>query len=156
MHVNAIRPILNVTDVPASILWFEKLGFHRGMAWNAGGGLIDDAQLENEHGPATFGSVCANSAEEGEGPLIFLCRDAQGKRDPDPTPDLEGWDFGAVWMSWWVDDVDAAHAECVRHGVTVVRPPMNESWGIRECLVLHPDGHCFRISGPVTEGGDAG
>ena len=28
MRVRGITPILNVTDVPASILWFEKLGWH--------------------------------------------------------------------------------------------------------------------------------
>ena len=84
---------------------------------------------------------------EREGPLIFLCKDSQGARDPDTLPDPSRDDYGAVWMSWWVDDVDAVHAECVREDVQVVRPPIDEPWGVREFLIRHPDGHYFRISG---------
>ena len=54
-------------------------------------------------------------------------------------------------MSWWVEDVDAAHEDCLRCAVEVVRPPQNEPWGSREFLIRHPDGHCFRISGPVVK-----
>ena len=149
MRVTGVTPILNVTDVPNSIVWFEKLGWHRGFAWNAGGG-IKDAALKNEQGAAVFGSVCANSADDGEGPMIFLCKDAQGKRDPDTEPVHGRDDYGAVWMSWWVDDVDAAHAECGRAGVQVVSQPANEPWGVREFLIRHADGHYFRIGGPVV------
>ena len=149
MHVRGVTPILNVSDVPESILWFETLGWHRGFTWNEGD-LIDDAAFENEHGPATFGSVCANAPGEASGPVIFLCQDAQGMRDPDGAPDLECWNFGAVWMSWWVDDVDAAHDDCREQAVEIVSPPANKPWGVREMLVRHPDGHCFRVSGPTT------
>jgi catechol 2,3-dioxygenase-like lactoylglutathione lyase family enzyme len=148
MRVHAINPILNVSDVPASIRWFEKLGWHRGFAWNAGGMIQGDA-LENTHGPATFGSMCAFPSGPEHGPQIFLCKDGQGQRDPHTPASADDDNFGAVWMSWWVDDVDAAHAECARAGVEVVRPPVNEPWNVRECLIRHPDGHCFRISGPV-------
>jgi len=101
----------------------------------------------NEHGPATFGSVCSNKPEEGEGPLVFLCKDAQGSRDPDTRPNPDDDNCGGVWMSWWVDDVDACHAECVRAGAEIVRSPVNEPWGVREFLLRHPDGHYFRVSG---------
>ncbi|MCA9277785.1 MAG: VOC family protein [Phycisphaeraceae bacterium] len=148
MHVKAITPILNVSDVPASIQWFEKLGWHRGFTWNEGG-MMDASALRNEHGDAGFAGMCANTAAEGTGPQIFLCRDEQGKRDPDTTPDPNREDYGAVWMSWWIDDVDAAHAECVTNGIEIVRAPANMPWHVRECLIRHPDGHCFRISGPV-------
>ena len=151
MRVRGITPILNVTDVPGSILWFEKLGWHRSFAWNAGG-MIRHGKLEDEHGAAHFGGVCANSADEGDGPMIFLCKDAQGMRDPDTQPDPGRDDYGGVWMSWWVDDVDAVHDECVRSGVQVVRPPTDKPWGVREFLIRHPDGHYFRISGRVAEG----
>ncbi|GMV24434.1 MAG: hypothetical protein AMXMBFR58_04650 [Phycisphaerae bacterium] len=149
MKVSALTPILNVSDVPASIRWFEALGWHRGFTWNSGG-MIDHAALENAAGPAHFASVCANTAAEGEGPLIFLCKDGQGKRDPDTPPVAHHDNFGAVWMSWWVADVDAAHTQCLAAGVQVVRPPVDEPWGVRECLIRHPDGHCFRISGPAS------
>ncbi len=148
MLVHAVTPILNVSDVPASILWFERLGWHRGFAWNAAG-MIAGAALETDSGPATFGSVCAHGPGEHEGPQIFLCKDGQGKRDPSPPKDASEDNFGAVWMSWWVGDVDAVHAEALRANAEVVRPPANEPWNVREFLLRHPDGHCFRISGPV-------
>jgi catechol 2,3-dioxygenase-like lactoylglutathione lyase family enzyme len=144
MLVHSVTPILNVSDVPASIEWFERLGWKRGFTWN-GGGMIKEAALRDAHGPARFGSVCAGG--EKHGAQIFLCKDGQGKRDPHPPTNPANDDFGAVWMSWWVDDVDACHAECVRAGVEIVRPPVDEPWGVREFLIRHPDGHCFRLSG---------
>lgn len=148
MKVRSVTPILNVSDVPASVRWFESLGWSRGFAWNDAG-PIENAALENTHGPAGFAGVCANRPEEGEGPMVFLCRDGQGMRDPRPFPATPSDDFGAVWMSWWVDDADRAHEQCVRAGVEVVRPPVTEPWGVREFLVRHPDGHYFRVSAGV-------
>jgi uncharacterized glyoxalase superfamily protein PhnB len=58
-------------------------------------------------------------------------------------------DSGGVWMSWWVKtpaDVDAAHALAVKHGMAVIWPPTDEPWGVRECRIVSPDGHTFRIS----------
>ncbi len=156
MLVHCVNPILNVSDVPASIEWFERLGWRRGFTWNQNG-MIKDSALRNEHGPAHFGAVCAfddsrKEAENHHSPAIFLCKDGQGKRDPlplVPPKDPKEADFGAVWMSFWVENVDAAHAECQKAKVEIVRPPVNEPWGVREFLIRHPDGHCFRISGHV-------
>jgi hypothetical protein len=53
MLTHAVTPILNVSDVPASLRWFEKLGWHRGFTWNPAG-TISGAALQNAHGPATF------------------------------------------------------------------------------------------------------
>lgn len=148
MKIKGITPILNVSDVPASMRWFESLGWSRGFAWNQGG-LIKHAALQDEHGPAQFGGMCANTPEEGEGVMVFLCKDGQGSRDPRPYPGRHSDDCGGVWMSWWVEDVDAAHAECLKAGVEIVREPVNEPWGVREFLVRHPDGHYVRVSGDV-------
>ncbi|MGQ0628925.1 MAG: VOC family protein [Phycisphaerales bacterium] len=146
MFVHAINPILNVADVPASVAWFERLGWHRGFTWNAGGG-IDGSALHNVSGPATFASVGAHPGGGPAGPVVFLCKDGQGSRDPNTPASREHDRFGGVWMSWWVADVDAAHAECLALGVEIARPPADEPWGVREFLIRHPDGHCFRISG---------
>ena len=51
-----------------------------------------------------------------------------------------------MWMSVWVDDVDAVHAHCLAQGLEVTMPPKDEPWGVREMHVRHPDGHVFRIS----------
>lgn len=146
MKVMSITPILNVTDVPASIAWFERIGWCRGFTWNPAGTLTGSADRD-ENGPATFAGLCANRAEEGHGSMIFLCKDGQGSRDPDTRPNPKEENYGGVWMSWWVKDVDACHAECVRAGVEIVRPPVDEPWGVREFLIRHPDGHYFRVSG---------
>jgi catechol 2,3-dioxygenase-like lactoylglutathione lyase family enzyme len=80
--------------------------------------------------PPTFGAVGSGVCE------IFLCLDGQGGR---------GGEQG-VWMTVWVDDVDALHATCLEHGLDVTHPPTDEPWGVREMHVRHPDGHVFRIS----------
>jgi uncharacterized glyoxalase superfamily protein PhnB len=52
-------------------------------------------------------------------------------------------------MSWWVktpNEIDAAHALALKHNLAVTRPPTDEPWGVRECRIVHPDGHTFRIS----------
>jgi uncharacterized glyoxalase superfamily protein PhnB len=46
----------------------------------------------------------------------------------------------------WVDDVDAVHTICVNEGLEVLRPPQDESFGVREMHVRHPDGHVFHVS----------
>ena len=51
-----------------------------------------------------------------------------------------------VWMSMWVDDVDAVHKRCVEQGIEITWPPTNMPWGAREMHVRHPDGHVFRVS----------
>lgn len=131
MHLTAITPILNVTDVGASMRWFEALGWRRCFTYNDGG-HIAEAGDANDHGPANFGSVGAGEVE------IFLCRDDQGARP--------------VWISWWLPtaaDVDAAHALALATGATILQPPTDEPWGIRECHLAHPDGHVFRLSAPL-------
>lgn len=150
MRVKSINPILNVSDVPASITWFERLGWFRGFTWNDAG-MIQDAALTNHHGPAQFGSVCSHAPGEPDGPVIFLCNGGQGSRDPRPCTDPDSDEWGGVWMSWWVADVNAAHAECRNAGIEVVRAPKDEPWGVREFLIRHPDGHYFRVSGPTQE-----
>ena len=57
MTVVGLTPILNVSDIPQSFAWFEKLGWTRDLAWGD---------------PITFGSVISGHAR------IFLCKDGQG------------------------------------------------------------------------------
>ena len=33
MDVQHITPILNVSSLPETFAWFEKIGWHRGWAW---------------------------------------------------------------------------------------------------------------------------
>lgn len=134
--VQAITPILNVSNIPASIAWFEKLGWRKGFVWP-----------EDDPDPG-FGSVCTDKAE------IFLCRGAQGSRGT-IAPRFPGDDeTDGVWMSWWLpspQDVDRVHAEALAQGMIVTHPPTDELWQVREFHLRHPDGHMFRVSAGLGE-----
>lgn len=146
MKVQSVSPILNVSNVPASLRWFESLGWSRTFTWNDAG-MIPAAADTNAHGPAQFAGMCIEMPGDAKGPTLFLCKDGQGSRDPRPMTDPASDSYGGVWMSWWVDDVNAAHTDCLRANIEIVRPPVDEPWGVREFLIRHPDGHYFRISG---------
>jgi hypothetical protein len=130
MQAHALNPILNVSNMVESFAWFEKLGWKESWAW-------DD--------PPTFGGV--GSGECG----IFLSLNGQGGRgkgDNTATFGSEG-DRSAdkgVWISVWVDDVDAEYRNCTAQGLEVMWPPTDHPWGVREMHVRHLDGHIFRIS----------
>jgi catechol 2,3-dioxygenase-like lactoylglutathione lyase family enzyme len=130
MLAHKLTPILNVTDIVESLRWFEKLGWEKGWDWGE---------------PPVFGGVCSGPCE------IFLCQGGQGGRgnggvkmtfgpDGDQTADK------GVWMSIWVEDVDAVHRRCLEQGLDVAWPPTDMPWGVREMHVRHPDGHVFRVS----------
>lgn len=146
MAIKGVTPVLNVSDVPASLAWFESLGWKRGFTWNDGG-MIEGAGDRNADGDAQFGSVCADDAQ------IFLCRGGQGSRGT-IMPRWPGDDMtDGVWMSWWIDSVpslDELHATAVSLGYVVTMPPTNEPWGVREFHLRHPDGHMFRVSTGLT------
>jgi catechol 2,3-dioxygenase-like lactoylglutathione lyase family enzyme len=133
MNVYRITPILNVSNIEESFAWFEKLGWKKGWDWGT---------------PPTFGGVCSGHSE------IFLCLNGQGGRGKSPLPSTRGDDDAedqGVWMSIWVDDVDAVHRRCLEQGLEVTWPPTDEPWGVREMHVRHPDGHVFRISKGIQE-----
>jgi hypothetical protein len=97
MLAKAVTPILNVSNFHESIAWFEKLGWTKGFQWGE---------------PPTFGAVCSGEFE------IFLCQGAQGGRGNGGVkstfgPDGDSAADKGVWMSIWVDDVDAVHPHCV-------------------------------------------
>ena len=148
MKVKAVTPILNVRDVPASLAWFEQLGWFRSFTWNEHGG-IEGAADGNEHGPANFAGVSSGEAQ------VFLCRDGQGSRGgPEPRHTDGGDDTGGVWMSWWVPypaDVDAAYQLALARGIDVLTKPVDEPWGVREFQIRHPDGHTIRFGAGIGE-----
>jgi catechol 2,3-dioxygenase-like lactoylglutathione lyase family enzyme len=135
MKVDRLTPILNVSDIQESFEWFEKLGWKKGWDWGS---------------PPTFGGVCCDDSE------IFLCEGGQGGRGHTGLPMTfgpksdEALEKG-VWMSMWVDDVDAVHTRCVEQGIEITWPPTNMAWGAREMHVRHPDGHVFRVSQGIEE-----
>lgn len=118
LSARQLVPILNVSNFDESVAWFARLGWTKHGDWSAAGG------------PPTFGAVGSGECE------IFLCLNGQGGRG-------EGQ---GVWLSIWIDDVDALHAACQAQAIEVVQPPRDEAWGVREMLIRHPDGHVFRMT----------
>ena len=115
MAIKGVTPVLNVSDVPKSLAWFESLGWKRGFTWNDGG-MIEGAGDRTSHGDAHFGSVCAEESQ------IFLCHGGQGSRGT-IMPRWPGDDMtDGVWMTWWIDSVkslDELHATAVSLGYVI-------------------------------------
>ena len=135
MLAKRLTPILNVSDIQQSFSWFEKLGWQKAWDWGT---------------PPSFGGVCSGECE------IFLCENGQGSRGRSALSQTfgPGGDDAAdkgVWMSIWVDDVDAIHGHCLEQSLDVTWPPSNMPWNVREMHVRHPDGHVFRISQGLEE-----
>lgn len=135
LQAKAITPILNVSDMQESFAWFEKLGWAKGWDWGT---------------PPTFGGVCSGNCE------IFLCLNGQGGRGRSERtktfgPDGDEAADKGVWMSIWVDNVDALHERCIAEGLEIAWPPTNMPWNVREMHVRHPDGHVFRISQAIEQ-----
>jgi catechol 2,3-dioxygenase-like lactoylglutathione lyase family enzyme len=127
MLVKDLNPILNVSDIQQSFGWFQKLGWNKRWDWGD---------------PPTFGSV-------GSGDFaIFLCQGAQGGRGKSELTTTKGSGSAdkGVWMTIWVEDVDAVHRHCLEQGLEITMPPADEPWGVREMHLRHPDGHVFRIT----------
>lgn len=130
MVAHGLTPILNVSDLARSFAWFEQLGWRKLWDWGT---------------PPTFGAVGSGVCE------IFLCLGGQGGRGrggggPTFGPDGDQTADQGVWMSVWVDDVDAVYRRCLEQGLDVAFPPSDMPWRVREMHVRHPDGHVFRIS----------
>ncbi|MBO8200415.1 VOC family protein [Streptomyces smyrnaeus] len=59
--------------------------------------------------------------------------EVSGRSDQPPTPSLQ------LWLQ--VADASAAHEELRAAGATIVRPPVEEPWGLIEMWIADPDGH---------------
>ena len=77
--------------------------------------------------PANFGCVGRGEAQ------IFLCEGGQGQP--------------GMWISIFLEDVDALHEEYKKSGAIILEPPKNYPWGSREMLVEDLDGHRLRMTG---------
>ena len=135
MDAKGLTPILNVSNMDETFAWFAKLGWTKGWVFGE---------------PPSFGAVCSGSCE------IFLCLNGQGGRgrSEQTTTFGEGGsdaDEKGVWISIWVEDVDAVHRHCVAEGLDVMWPPHDMPWNVREMHVRHPDGHVFRVSKGIPE-----
>jgi hypothetical protein len=133
MPVHAVTPILNVSSFDESVAWFEKWGWKKLWDWGD---------------PPSFGAVSSGHAE------IFLCRDCQGgkgKAEHQPQHSFRESATKGMWMSVWVDDVDAAYRQCKENGIDILLEPTDMEWNVREMHIQHPDGHVFRVGRGIDE-----
>lgn len=75
--------------------------------------------------PPTFGGACYGHFE------ILFCKDGQG--------------HPGTWFYLFVDNVDVYYETIKAKGATIINPPQNMDWHIREILVEDPDGHRIRF-----------
>ncbi len=80
--------------------------------------------------PPTFASVSRDHV------CLFLCQGGQGQ--------------SGVWLSIFVDDVDALHTIYQAKNVNIRQAPTNFAWGMREMNIEDPDGHRLRM-GTATD-----
>lgn len=74
-------------------------------------------------------------AGEHRGVVYFLgggFLEVSGQASTPPGPNLR------LWLQ--VRDLDAVHADLTARGATILRPPVDEPWGLREMWVADPDG----------------
>src|SRR5258708_186781 len=60
-----------------------------------------------------------------------------------------------VVLAAGVEDVDAAYKELKAEGVTFLRPPTDQTWGLRTAHFADPEGNLWEINQPIaskTEG----
>lgn len=56
-----------------------------------------------------------------------------------------------VMLCTRVDDVDAAYEKLVANGVTIIKPPTNQHWGLRTVFFADPDGNIWELAQPIEE-----
>jgi uncharacterized glyoxalase superfamily protein PhnB len=133
MKIESLTPILNVANIEETLAWFAKLGWEEAWHWGE---------------PPTFAAV-----KNGES-QIFLCQGCQGSRGGHNAGFAGDDDIGGVWMSWWLESpaaVDEAYKLAMRQGLTVIMPPEDKPWSVREFHLRHPDGHTFRVGAGLEE-----
>ena len=117
------RPVLPVTDVPASIAHYrDVLGFTDDWRWS------DEEGGEARHGAPTFASVTRGHF------FLFLAR------RPAPIQPVE-----IVVGLQSVEDVDRLYREYQSSGATIEEPPQARPWGTYEMRLRDPDRHLLRM-----------
>lgn len=106
-------PVLGVKDVAASMAFYrDKLGFNQGGVWGP------------EGEPPGFAIL-------GLGTITVAL-----DRDPKVVPRQHGW-----IAYFYINGVDAYHAQLAARGVEIVEAPHDTFYGIREISIRDLDGH---------------
>jgi lactoylglutathione lyase len=81
--------------------------------------------------------------------FILLDVSAAARMISEDAPELkiEGGSHGLLAAS--VEDVDATYEALKAKGVAVLRPPVNQPWGLRTAYFADPEGNIWEINQPV-------
>lgn len=122
-QIHSVQPVLPVPDVAAAADWFCRvLGF----------------ELDFLHGePVVHGRVKLGDRSNGDPVYIHLSR-REGPIQPCGETRLH---VG--------HDIDGLHAHIVSAGGTVLQPPTDQPWGLREMVVQGPSGHPLVLAAEV-------
>ncbi|RME53450.1 MAG: VOC family protein [Deltaproteobacteria bacterium] len=113
----AITPYLTVEDADAAIHFYQKaFGFERKLRVTDEAGHTQHAEMVWRDGLLMFGPAPEGTVREREG-------------------------ASAVMLQIAVEDVDLLYQRALAAGAIPVRPPRNEAWGDRTCILEDPDGY---------------
>ena len=121
MKLTSLTPILNVSDVPASLGWFEALGWSRGFRLGR--------RERDAFKPAHF----RLDPVRRRGNLLL------------PQRPGRAWHVDLL-VPLEFEELEVVHARTAELGYEISQEPTDESWRMREFHLRHPDGHVFRIS----------
>jgi uncharacterized glyoxalase superfamily protein PhnB len=125
-----IVPSFTVPAVePLRDFYIEKLGFDHMMAIAGKDGMFDTAIVVRDGM-----SVMMGRAETAP----------KGARQPDSRE-------REVDLYFYVEDVDAYHAEVVKRGAAIIDPPTTHWWGDRTFRVKDPYGYSIHFAQTVAE-----
>jgi uncharacterized glyoxalase superfamily protein PhnB len=123
-QIHGVQPVLPVADVVAAANWFcRTLGF----------------AVDFFHGePAFYARVkLGDQRRWGDAVYIHLQQSARPIHPCGETRLHVG------------HDIDGLHAHVLACGATVLSPPANEPWGLREMTLQTPDGHRLVLGAEV-------
>jgi catechol 2,3-dioxygenase-like lactoylglutathione lyase family enzyme len=117
--LTSFAPQFLVEDLPRSIAYYEKLGFHFGRPWEGfyAIGQRDGLELHLKESPK-------NDA------------DRRWRREHEHLDAAAG-----------VDGIESFYNECVAIGVKITQPLTATEWGTRDFYIEDPDGYIISFGG---------
>jgi len=123
-QLHGVQPVLPVHDVRAAVDWYERvLGFKADVLWGE---------------PLTHARVKAGDGSWGQPVYIHL-----GHVDTTIVPS------GATRLHVG-HDIDGLHASVLAAGATVLVPPEDQPWGLREMTLQAPGGHRLVLGAEIA------
>lgn len=99
----------------------------------------DPAQSQHFYGQVLGLAVYREFGPPDSPSAVYFCGNGLLEVSGQPAPEIQG---ETAQMSLWfqVRDVDAEYARLQAAGVTLLREPRTEPWGLREAWIADPDG----------------